>query len=164
MVTILALGLNPASALISGFCICLIMLAVIDQQTGYLPDTLTIGGLWAGLLASLGGGIATPKTAILGAAAGYGVFWLLNHAYCRLKGEEGIGQGDFKFLAMIGAWLGITALPMVLAIGAGAGAVWHYGQRLVGLSKDDRVVPFGPWLALGALATLAMTLAPRWLA
>lgn len=152
----LLFGLTPIAMFSFILGSWLLVLAVIDWETGHLPDTLTITGMWVGLLLSAHEYLVLPTEAILGAAVGYVSLWLVNAIYAYLRGKDGIGRGDFKLLAMLGAWLGAGSIPMILAIGAGMGAIWHS----VSFRQDDvrgqREIPFGPWLALGGFLTLYM--------
>jgi prepilin signal peptidase PulO-like enzyme (type II secretory pathway) len=141
--------------------LCLIAAAVIDAETGYLPDALTGLALWLGLLASVAGALP-PPAAILGAALGYLAFRLIGDAYAGLRGREGLGRGDAKLLAAGGAWLGPFALPLLVLLAAlgGLAAVGLRAARgeAVGAGTPLR---FGPFLA-GATAflLLARGLAP----
>jgi leader peptidase (prepilin peptidase)/N-methyltransferase len=144
----------------------LIALTVIDFDHQVLPDNLTLPLLWLGLLASLGWheGLAPPlptdpRSAVIGAVAGYlslwSVFWLFKLA----TGKEGMGYGDFKLFAALGAWLGWQMLPLVLLLSALTGAV--VGILLIALRGRDRNVPipFGPYLA--AAGWIAMMWGPQ---
>jgi len=130
----------------------LLAAAVIDWRTQFLPDALTLPLLWLGLLLSLGhaGGVAQvdPATAIIGAAAGYGVLWLVFQLFLLVTGKEGMGYGDFKLLAAIGAWLGWQTLPLVLLLASLAGALVGGGLMASGQLARGKPMPFGPWLAI----------------
>ncbi len=126
----------------------LLALSVIDWQTTYLPDALTQPLLWIGLLASSWGLTdVSLQHAVWGAAVGYGSLWLVASVFERLTGKEGMGAGDFKLLAALGAWLGPLALiPLVLiasVIGALVG-IWLQTTRRM---ERGGYVPFGPFLA-----------------
>lgn len=145
-----------------GFGATLLCLALIDQDTGYLPDSLTHPLLWAGLLAAVTDlSSVSPGDALWGAAAGYASLRLVHEAFLRLTGKEGMGHGDFKLLAAIGAWLGWQAmLPVVLLAsltGAIAGTLLKLSSRL----PDNGQMPFGPYLAMAA--AICWLLGPRWL-
>ncbi len=129
----------------------LLALSGIDIHTTLLPDQLTYPLLWIGLLLSLGTVFVGPVDAILGALVGYLSLWSVYWAFKLLTGKEGMGHGDFKLLAALGAWMGYTAiLPIVLisaVVGAIIGSLW-----LVIKSKDGATpIPFGPYLALAGL-------------
>ena len=133
----------------------LIALSVIDIDHQLLPDAITLPFLWLGLLLSLAGLFATPAASILGAAAGYLVLWSVYVLFKWTTGKEGMGYGDFKLLAMLGAWLGWQALPVVIIFSSLVGAV--VGVGLIVLRGRDRSIPipFGPYLAAaGWLALL----------
>lgn len=125
----------------------LITLAAIDQAHFILPDCLTLTGLWAGLLFAVGPGSLTPAEAILGSAIGYLILWSMNAVHHLLTGEFGMGNGDFKLLAMLGAWLGAGALPFVLMLAASGGALFAIMRMALGKAGRKDPMPFGPWLA-----------------
>ncbi|TJY65175.1 prepilin peptidase [Sinimarinibacterium sp. CAU 1509] len=132
----------------------LLALALIDLHTQLLPDDLTLPLLWLGLAASLVPVFVAPETAIIGAMAGYLSLWAVFHLFRLVTGKEGMGYGDFKLLAALGAWLGWQALPMVILLSSLVGAT--IGIGLVVFRRHDRQVPipFGPYLA--AAGWLAM--------
>jgi len=135
----------PAMALIV-FGWALIGLAAIDLDHQLLPDSITLPLLWSGLLLNINGLFVPLASAVAGAVIGYLALWLLFHAYRLLTGKEGMGHGDFKLLAAIGAWLGWQALPLVILLASLVGAV--VGLALILLARrDHRVpIPFGPFL------------------
>lgn len=144
----------------------LIALAAIDLDHQLLPDLLTLPLLWLGLLASLSGwGISTyslpvtPRHAILGAAVGYLSLWSVYHAFRLLTGKEGMGYGDFKLLAALGAWMGVQMLLPIVLLAAIVGAV--IGSLLILSRRHQRGVPlpFGPFLA--AAGWIAMLWGPQ---
>lgn len=132
----------------------LIALAFIDLDTTLLPDSLTLPLVWLGLLVNLGGHFASLADAVIGAMAGYGVLWSVYWLFKLATGKEGMGFGDFKLLAAIGAWLGWQLLPVTLLLSSAVGAV--IGIAMILLVKHDRRVPipFGPYLAGGGLVAL----------
>ncbi|MCU0835506.1 MAG: A24 family peptidase [Chromatiaceae bacterium] len=132
----------------------LVALAVIDFDTQLLPDAITLPLLWLGLLLSLGGWFTDSHSAILGAAFGYLSLWLVFHGFRLLTGKEGMGFGDFKLFALLGAWLGWQHLPQIILISAVAGAV--IGVLLILTRGHDRQVPipFGPYLAIAGWISL----------
>jgi len=139
------IGWESTAALILTWC--LIALAVIDLDTRLLPDIIILPVLWLGLLLSLGGWFADSHSAILGAALGYLSLWGFFHLFRLLTGKEGMGFGDFKLLAMLGAWLGGQYLPQIILLSACAGALG--GTILILVRRQDlRIpIPFGPYLA-----------------
>jgi len=154
-------GMQAALALV--FSWYLIALTGIDLDRQLLPDVLMLPLLWIGLLASLwhAGGAAPPVAthdALIGAAAAYVFLWCVFQAFRMITGKEGMGYGDFKLFAVIGAWLGWQMLPLVLLLAALVGAI--VGLTLIALKRHGRGVPipFGPYLA-GA-AWIAMLWGP----
>jgi leader peptidase (prepilin peptidase)/N-methyltransferase len=132
----------------------LIALAFIDLDTTLLPDSLTLPLLWLGLLFNLNGHFAALPDAVIGAIAGYGVLWSVYWVFKLVTGKDGMGFGDFKLLAAIGAWLGWQLLPVTLLLSSVVGAA--IGIAMIVLVKHDRRVPipFGPYLAGGGLVAL----------
>lgn len=132
----------------------LLAMSVIDIQKQLLPDRLTLPLLWLGLLFNLGHVFTDIGSAVIGAAAGYLVLWNVYHAFRLLTGKEGMGYGDFKLLALLGAWFGWQRLPMVIILAAGVGAVLGLalmaGKRL----QQGQPMPFGPFLAAAGLIVL----------
>lgn len=132
----------------------LVALAFIDLDTTLLPDSLTLPLLWLGLLFNLGGHFASLPDAVIGAIAGYGVLWSVYWLFKLVTGKDGMGYGDFKLLAAIGAWLGWQMLPVTLLLSSVVGAA--IGIAMIVLVKHDRrmPIPFGPYLAGGGLVAL----------
>ncbi len=137
-------------------CICfLITLAAIDHDTTFLPDALTIPFLLLGLITNINGAFASFSSSLIGLAAGFLIFWGIGEVYFRLRGIDGLGQGDAKFLAGIGAWFGWTALPFVVMIASLSGLIALGIGHLRGTKLTaEAAIPFGPFLALGAAAIL----------
>jgi leader peptidase (prepilin peptidase) / N-methyltransferase len=138
-------GFQCVAALV--FTWLLIAMSGIDLHTQLLPDQLTYPLLWIGLLLATGSLFVAPVPAIVGAAIGWGSLWSVNFAFKKLRGMDGMGGGDFKLLAGLGAWMGWTMLPMIVLLSATVGAV--VGITLVLLRKHAREnpLPFGPFLA-----------------
>lgn len=149
------LGPQPGTALWCLFAATLVALAGIDWDTTLLPDDLTLPLLWAGLVCAGLGWIHTPLTAALwGAVAGYLSLWAVYWLFKLTTGKEGMGYGDFKLLAALGAWLGWQMiLPIVLASSV-IGAVVGIAMKLSGALREGRYVPFGPFLAGAGLAVM----------
>ena len=137
-----------------GFVAALVALTFIDFDTQLLPDDITFPLLWGGLVANLFGLFIDLRAAVLGAIAGYLVLWSVYWAFRLIAKKEGMGYGDFKLLAAIGAWTGWQVLPFVIVASAGVGAV--VGGIVLFLSKrgTDARIPFGPYLALGGILGL----------
>lgn len=134
----------------------LLALAWIDARTCLLPDGLTLPLLWAGLLVNLNGALAPLQDAVLGAVGGYLVLWSAAEAYRRLTGREGMGYGDFKLLAALGAWLGWEWLPALMLVSSASGVVAALLGRAMGWCRAGQALPFGPWLALAGIMALAL--------
>jgi leader peptidase (prepilin peptidase)/N-methyltransferase len=124
----------------------LIALTAIDLDTQLLPDDITLPLLWLGLIANVFGMFTTLPSAVLGAAAGYLLLWLVYMAFRLLTGKEGMGHGDFKLLAMLGAWTGWQMLPLIIIFSSVAGAVGAIGLLARGHERSQPI-PFGPYLA-----------------
>ena len=131
----------------------LIALAVIDLDTQLLPDSITLPLLWLGLAFNLGGSFTDLPSAVTGAMAGYLALWSVFWLFKLATGKEGMGYGDFKLLAALGAWLGWQMLPAIILISSVVGAI--VGIALIVAARHGRNVPipFGPYLAAaGAIA------------
>jgi len=136
------------------FLAIMIALTFIDADTQLLPDDLTLPLLWAGLLINLFHTFTTLPNAVVGAAVGYLALWSVYWLFKLATGKEGMGYGDFKLLAAIGAWLGWPLLPLVILLSSLVGAV--IGIALIVLAKRGRNVPmpFGPYLAIAGVIAL----------
>jgi leader peptidase (prepilin peptidase)/N-methyltransferase len=144
--------LECAGALL--LCWALIALAVIDTEHQLLPDVMTLPMLWIGIAFAVAGDqglhfqvLADLRASVIGAMAGYLSLWSFYHLFRILTGKEGMGYGDFKLLAMLGAWLGWQSLPLIILLAAIVGAVT--GTAMIVIRGRDRNVPipFGPYLA-----------------
>lgn len=141
----------------------LVALTFIDLDKMLLPDQLTLPLLWGGLLFNLAGGFAPLADAVIGAMTGYLVLWSLYWAFKLLTGKEGMGYGDFKLLAALGAWLGWQALPIVLLLSSLVGAFIGIGLILLRNHHQNKPIPFGPYLAIaGWIALLWGDTITRW--
>ena len=143
-----------------GLTWALVALSVIDIDHQILPDAITLPLVWAGLLLSVVGvslspdSLLTPAQSIIGAAAGYLSLWSVYHLFRLLTGKEGMGYGDFKLLAVFGAWLGWTALPVVILLSSLVGAVVGIGLILIRGRDRNIPIPFGPYLAAAGFLAL----------
>lgn len=144
----------------------LLTLAVIDAQTQLLPDDITLPLLWLGLLAAATGWSIDPVNAIIGAVAGYMILWLVFHAFRLLTGKRGMGYGDFKLLAALGAWLGWQQLPVILILASAVGAIVGIMLMASGRLQRGAAMPFGPFLAAAGWLSLIAgdTMLQRYLA
>ena len=133
-----------------------IALAFIDQETGLLPDSLTLPLVWIGLLVNLVGGFVPLADAVIGAVAGYMALWLVFHGYRLLTGKEGMGYGDFKMNAAVGAFLGWKLLPLVILlsslVGLAFGALQMFAAR--GRWETGFRFHFGPYLAIAGIVAM----------
>lgn len=142
----------------------LILLALIDYQTKLLPDVLTIPLLWLGLIMQLFPDTASIglEVAVVGAVLGYVPLWLLAQAYRLIRGRDGLGMGDLKLLAAMGAWSGPLILPQVLFVAALLAIIGFFARRILcahGATMRDEF-PFGPWLILAYLVIVFIPAIP----
>ena len=149
-------GATPAALGATLFVWFTIALAFIDQETGLLPDDLTLPLLWVGLLVNLGGAFVPLREAVIGAVAGYLALWLVYWAYKLVTGKEGMGYGDFKMNAAVGAFLGWKMLPLVILLSSFVGLVFGALQMFAARGKWDAGFRFhfGPYIAIAALVAL----------
>ena len=150
------LAFGPTGKALAAFMLCagLIAASAIDLEHQMLYDEITQPLLWAGLLINVAGTFATLREAVIGAVAGYLALWCVYWLFRLLRGVEGMGHGDFKLLAALGAWLGWSALPQIVVIAAVAGALVGIAATLIGRMRFEEPLPFGPYLAAGAIVTL----------
>lgn len=136
------------------FSLMLIAMIFIDFEHQILPDELTLSLLWIGLLVSILPGFTTPEEAIVGAATGYFSLWFIAKMYEFVTHREGMGYGDFKLLAALGAWTGWQALPWIVLVAALVGSV--VALALIGLKKANgrTAIAFGPYLAVAGWIVL----------
>ncbi|MCZ2173822.1 MAG: A24 family peptidase [Burkholderiales bacterium] len=136
------------------FIWCMIALTFIDFDTQLLPDSITLPLLWTGLLLNLGGTFTDLRSAVIGTAAGYLSLWAVYWSFKLATGKEGMGYGDFKLLAAIGAWLGWQMLPLTILASSVVGAA--VGIALIAFARHGRniPIPFGPYLAAAAIIAL----------
>ena len=140
-------GLGPTGLAWCGFSAIMVALAFIDWDTTLLPDDLTLSLLWAGLLASAFQWTTIPLAdAVLGTAAGYLSLWLVYWGFKFATGKEGMGYGDFKLFAAMGAWFGWQALVPLILMASVVGAVVGIAMKLASSLREGGYVPFGPFL------------------
>jgi len=147
-------GVTPQMAAALLLTWALITLSMIDFDHKLLPDSITLPFLWLGLLLSIWDTFTTPESAIIGAAAGYLSLWSVFQLFKLITGKEGMGFGDFKLLALFGAWLGWQYLPQIIMLSSLVGAV--IGIAMIILRGRDRniPIPFGPYLAIAGWISL----------
>jgi len=157
------LSLTAIGAMFFGWA--LLALTAIDLDTQLLPDDITLPLLWTGLLLNLGGTFAPLRAAVIGAVAGYLALWLVYWGFRLATGKEGMGYGDFKLLAAVGAWLGWQKLPMVILLSSVVGAMIGICLIVFARHGREKPIPFGPYLAAaGAIALFwGDEIARRWL-
>ncbi|MDF1763518.1 MAG: A24 family peptidase [Oleibacter sp.] len=137
----------PLAALLV-FTWFLVAMSVIDIDHQILPDTMTLSLLWLGLLINTQGIFTDLASAVYGAAAGYGVLWSFFWIFKLLTGKDGMGFGDFKLLAALGAWFGLSYVPLILMLSSIVGAIVGLAGILI-LGRDRQLpIPFGPYLAM----------------
>jgi leader peptidase (prepilin peptidase) / N-methyltransferase len=136
------------------FSFALVALTWIDLDTQLLPDSITLPLLWLGLLLNVRGTFVPLQEAVVGAALGYLVLWSIYWLFKLVTGKEGMGYGDFKLLAAIGAWFGWTVLPMVILLSSVVGLIAAVGLMLFKGHQRSQPIPFGPYLAAAGLLAL----------
>ncbi|MCL1860516.1 MAG: A24 family peptidase [Proteobacteria bacterium] len=147
-------GYGPVTAGALVFAWIMIALAFIDFDTRLLPDSLTLPLLWIGLIFNLITGNVPLEDAVIGAVAGYLFLWSVYWLFKLATGKEGMGYGDFKLLAAIGAWLGWQALPLTIVLASVVGALFGIGLIALGRQRRNTPMPFGPFLAVAGLLAL----------
>lgn len=145
--------LTPAAL---GACLLaygLLAASMIDYDHQLIPDDITLPLLWVGLIANYFNLLVPFRDAFWGAVAGYLVLWIVFQAFRLVTGKEGFGFGDFKLLAMLGAWMGWQSLPVIVILSSFSGAL--FGIALLALGRDRaKPIPFGPWLSVAGFITL----------
>jgi leader peptidase (prepilin peptidase)/N-methyltransferase len=147
-------GPNLQTVAALGLTALLIAMTFIDIDHQLLPDDLTFLLLWGGLFASLFNIFTDPVSSIIGALSGYLSLWLVYHLFRLITGKEGMGYGDFKLLAALGAWMGWQMLPLIILLSSLVGAV--IGLIMIGMKrhKSSQPMPFGPFIALAGWIAL----------
>lgn len=148
-------GVTSTALLWSGFGTAILVLALIDWDTTLLPDDITLPLLWAGLIAAaLQWTSVGLSTALWGAVAGYLSLWLVYWAFKLITGKEGMGYGDFKLFAALGAWFGWQALVPIILMASVIGAVIGIAMKFSSGLRDGGYIPFGPFLAGAGLSAM----------
>jgi leader peptidase (prepilin peptidase) / N-methyltransferase len=153
-------GATPTAAAWCGFSAAIVALAMIDWDTTLLPDDITLPLLWAGLIGAAFAwtGVTLPQS-LWGAVAGYLSLWAIYHAFKLLTGKEGMGYGDFKLFAALGAWFGWQALVPIILMASVIGAIVGIAMKIFSSLREGGYVPFGPFLAGAGLT--AMVFGPQ---
>jgi leader peptidase (prepilin peptidase)/N-methyltransferase len=148
-------GITPTAALFCGFSAAILALAMIDWDTTLLPDDITLPLLWAGLIgATLQWIPVNLPSAIWGAVAGYVSLWLVYWGFKLMTGKEGMGFGDFKLFAALGAWFGWQALVPIILMASVMGAVIGIAMKFSSGLREGGFIPFGPFLAGAGLTAM----------
>ncbi len=147
-------GVNLHSILAIFLSDLLIVIAMIDLKTQLIPDTLTLPALWLGLLFNTQQLFTSSEKAILGAALGYLLLFLFNRLYTYCRKKEGMGQGDFKMLAMLGAWLGPESIISILLLATFLGIFTSIFAIIFKKMRYQDPIPFGPFLAIAGFISL----------
>ncbi len=157
-------GYSATLLALLGFTWVLVALFMIDAKTMLLPDNLTLPLLWVGLLLNLNGMFVALPDAVLGAVFGYLALWSVFHLFRLITGKEGMGYGDFKLLAALGAWGGWQILPFVIFASSAFGAIFGILWMVVKRNRESLPMPFGPWLAMaGFVAVVWRTDIQAWM-
>lgn len=147
----------PASVALLGaiaFTWALIVLTMIDVDHKLLPDNITLPLMWLGLVFNLSGTFVSLQDAVLGAMLGYLLLWSVYWLFKLLTGKEGMGYGDFKLLAALGAWLGWQALPLIILLSSLVGAICGIALMVAKGTGKEVPIPFGPYLAAAGWLSL----------
>ena len=152
LIWMLGSGIAGMAAVV--FVFFLITLTMIDADVQLLPDDMTLLLLWIGLLLNTQSVFTSPADAVLGAAAGYLALWLVSGTYKLLKKQDGFGQGDFKMLAALGAWMGWKMLPLIILLSSATGSVIGITLILMSRMGFSTRLSFGPYLAFAGLIAL----------
>lgn len=151
-------GVSWELASASILALALLTLTLIDVETMLLPDAITLPLIACGILLNIKTGYFGAANSVAGAVVGFGSLWLLNFIHATRHGTDGIGYGDFKLTAALGAWLGAAALPQILLIASLSGlTAWG-----LGMVKRSERFPFGPLLSIAGVATLLAGVIPFW--
>ena len=132
----------------------LIALSFIDIDHQLLPDDITLPILWLGLLCNLFAIFTDVYSSLIGAMAGYIILWLVYISFKIVTGKEGMGHGDFKLLALLGAWMGWEILPLTIILSSFCGAIIGVSMILFGDHDRKQAIPFGPYLAMAGWIAL----------
>lgn len=139
-------SLTGIAAIAAGWT--LLCLTVIDQQTQLLPDVIVYPLLWVGLLLNVSETFVPLEHAVIGAAAGYLSLWTVYQVFLKITGKHGMGFGDFKLLAALGAWMGWQSLPWIILLSSVVGLLFAVALMLTGRMQRNQAMPFGPYLAI----------------
>ena len=151
-----AIQFGPSWQTLAAACFtwALVALTMIDFHKQLLPDNITLPLLWLGIFCSMFELFVDVESSVIGAMAGYLVLWSVYHLFRLITGKEGMGYGDFKLLAALGAWMGWKMLPLIIVLSSFVGAV--IGISMIVLTRHDKniPIPFGPYLAIAGWIAL----------
>jgi len=147
-------GVTPQTLAALFFTWTLITLTLIDLKKQLLPDNMTLPLLWFGLFFSFFELFSDLKSSVIGAMAGYLILWSVYHLFKILTKKEGMGFGDFKLLAALGAWVGFNYLPQIILVSSIVGSVAGITMLVIGKTKQQQPIPFGPYLAVAGWIAL----------
>ena len=153
---VVAYTFGPSIQTVAGliFTWVLIALTLIDLKKQLLPDDITLPLLWSGILISFYGLFTNLNDSVIGAIAGYLILWSVYQLFKLLTKKEGMGFGDFKLLAALGAWLGYSYLPQIILVSSVVGSVIGITMIVVGKNEQQQPIPFGPYLAVAGWIAL----------
>ena len=154
LVVALQLGFTLQALAVMFFTWCLISLTLIDFDKQLLPDQITLPLMWAGIVLSFWSVNVDVHSSLIGAIAGYMILWTVFQVFRLITGKEGMGFGDFKLLAALGAWCGYLLLPQIILISSLVGAVVGIGMMLFAGHERMKPIPFGPYLAIAGWIAL----------
>jgi len=154
LAVVMVMGIQWSTLAALAFTWCLIALTFIDLEHFLLPDRITLPLLAIGLGVNATNGFTDLVSALIGAAAGYGALWIVFHGFRIVTGKEGMGYGDFKLLAALGAWMGWQMLPLIVLLSAGTGAIIGITMLILKRHQRGQQIPFGPYLAGGGWLAL----------
>lgn len=146
-------GFTATAVLCMLLCLCLITAVAIDLRYQFLPDLIVLPLLWAGLLCNVTGMFTSLESAVIGAAMGYAMLFVISRGFYLVTGRIGMGDGDLKLLAALGAWGGWQVLPLVLLVACIVGLCFAGAYRLYN-KENQGMIPFGPSLAAGGLVAI----------
>ncbi len=154
VVVAMKLGVSLTTVFVLFLTYALICLTMIDYDHMLLPDQITLPFMWLGLLININGSIVPLQDAVIGAVAGYMSLYLVFQAFKFITGKEGMGFGDFKLVALFGAWIGWQLLPLLILMASAVGAIVGISLMLFKKHQREQAIPFGPYLAVAGWITL----------
>ncbi len=154
LTTAYVLGVTIQTVAALFFCWILIALTLIDLKKQLLPDNITLPLLWAGISLSFFDIYTDLKSSVIGAIAGYLILWSVYQLFKLLTKKEGMGFGDFKLLAALGAWVGFNYLPQIILVSSVVGSIAGISMLIIGKTKQQQPIPFGPYLAVAGWIAL----------